>query len=247
MELGLNLQILNIAFYRFVQLTDLVSLRQLLTQHCQDLKLKGSILLSPEGVNGYLAGPVDSVRGFQKFLNENPLFGGIDFKESKSNFIPYQRLRIKLKKEIIATGDSSVQPKRDAVPRVSPQTLKKWLDEQQSFQLLDTRNDYEVEHGSFSQAIHLGLKHFRDFAEKMEKLPLSVKNRPWVVFCTGGIRCEKAGILAKRYGVQEVYQLEGGILNYFKECGGSHYQGGCFVFDERVALDSDLKPIVAGH
>src|SRR5262249_21255406 len=128
--------------------------------------------------------------------------------------------------------------------RISPQRLKKWLDERKDFLLLDTRNDYETAFGSFSGAKKLALQHFSEFAMHIPTLekPISIKQKPIVIFCTGGIRCEKALPLLHAAGYEQIYQLEGGILNYFSQCGTAHYTGTCFVFDERIALDGELRP-----
>ncbi|MFN9914128.1 MAG: rhodanese-like domain-containing protein, partial [Pirellulaceae bacterium] len=120
--------------------------------------------------------------------------------------------------------------------------LKAWLDAGRPVTLLDTRNDYEVELGTFQQAIDLGIHHFRDFPQAAAAIPEEIKARPMVTFCTGGIRCEKAGPYLEQLGFREVYQLDGGILNYFERCGNSHYEGDCFVFDHRVAVTPELKP-----
>ncbi len=234
------LRILNIAFYRFVSLKDLPELKKEICGVCQELGIKGTILISSEGVNGYLAGEIPQIRKFQEYFDQKDPFSGLDYKESYSDFIPFQKMMVKIKKEIIPTGDPEVKPETTEVRRLSAKELHKWLDENKDFDLLDTRNDYEIEYGTFKKATDLKLKHFRDFSKKLDELPPDSRDRPMVMFCTGGIRCEKAGIVAMQKGFQEVYQLDGGILRYFEECGGDHYRGDCFVFDERVALSPDL-------
>lgn len=149
---------------------------------------------------------------------------------------------VKLKKEIIPMGRPDVSPVEMTGDRIAPVELKKWLDENRDFLLLDTRNDYEVELGTFEKAQHLNLRHFRNFAQKLDLLPPEMKDKPVVMFCTGGIRCEKATAYALKSGFKEVYQLEGGILKYFEECRKDHYDGECFVFDHRRTVDSELKP-----
>lgn len=238
------LSVLNTAFYQFVDLTDLPEWKRSIREVCLRLELKGTVLLSPEGMNGYLAGSFAQIREFQAFLRMKPGLSGMVFKESESDFIPFQKLFVKIKKEIIPLGDREIQPHQSLAPRMSPQELKRWLDEGREFHLLDTRNDYEIQWGTFQKATHLDLHTFRQFSKKLDEWPEENKNRPMVMFCTGGIRCEKAALVAIRNGCKEVYQLDGGILKYFEECGGEHYQGHCFVFDERVALDSDLRPAV---
>ncbi len=234
--------ILNIAFYKFIDLTDLPDLRELLREQGERLGLKGSVLLSGEGLNGALAGLDANVREFQSFLGSHPMGQGLVYKESYSEEIPFQKLLIKLKKEIIPLGDSDIKPAQLSGSKISPLELKQWLDENRDFEFLDTRNDYEIQFGTFEKAQSLGLRHFRNFTKKLSALPDDRKLRPLVMFCTGGIRCEKASVAAMKLGFQDVYQLDGGILKYFEECGGSHYRGDCFVFDERVALNSRLEP-----
>lgn len=235
------LRILNISFYQFRDLNHLPELRKSLKDYCLSLGIRGTILLSHEGINSSLAGEIEAIRSFQsRILQEFP---GLQFKESYSETIPFKKLFVKLKKEIIPVGDPEIQPNKLTAERLSVQELKRWLDEGKEFELLDTRNEYEIEYGKFNKATSLELDHFRDFADRLSQVPSQKKEMPVVMYCTGGIRCEKATAIALKQGFREVYQLEGGILKYFEECGGQHYDGNCFVFDERVALDSRLKPV----
>ena len=238
--------ILNIAAYQFVDLDNLDQRRQALRDICAHLALKGSILLSKEGINLFLAGTEAAIRAFTDYLCTDPLFVALNmrdvtFKESWSDEQPFSRMLVKLKQEIIPLGDASIRPKAHTAPAISPEKLKAWLDEERDFTLLDTRNDYEVRVGTFDAATVLDLQNFRDFPESCaDQLPDKTKDKPLVMFCTGGIRCEKASVALERQGYKEVYQLDGGILNYFEQCGGAHYQGDCFVFDKRVAVGADL-------
>ena len=233
------MSILNIAGYKFVPLSDLALLRADLLAVCRELQLKGTILLSLEGINLTLAGECADVESFKNYLKNNPFFSEMSFRESYSSFVPFKKMKIKLKKEIITMRCPEIQPDKHTAPRISPKQLKEWLDEERDFLLLDTRNDYEVDFGTFSRAKHFNLNHFCKFPQEAEKLE---RTKPIVMFCTGGVRCEKAGAYMVEAGFPEVYQLDGGILNYFSEVGGAHYDGECFVFDERVALDSRLQP-----
>jgi UPF0176 protein len=149
---------------------------------------------------------------------------------------------VKIKREIIAFGVQGIAPGRYTSPRVSARQLKQWLDEGKPITLLDTRNNFEVQTGSFDSAVAIGVEDFRDFPKAVSRLPASLKDRPVVSFCTGGIRCEKAAPYLEREGFSQVYQLEGGILKYFQDCGGAHFHGDCFVFDKRVALNPELNP-----
>jgi UPF0176 protein len=234
-----------IAFYRFQQVPAdrLAALRAELKQHCMSWGMKGTILLSTEGINSTVSGPESSIEGFQSWMSTHPVWAGLEFKVSWSKKVPFSRMLVKLKKELIPAGDPTIQPEKATAPRMPAQQLKQWLDEGRDFLLVDTRNRYEMDHGTFQGALDLKLDHFREIGEKFEALPAESKNRPLVLFCTGGIRCEKASVVAQQKGFQEVYQLEGGILKYFEECGGTHYQGNCFVFDYRVAVDPALRPI----
>jgi RluA family pseudouridine synthase len=148
---------------------------------------------------------------------------------------------VKIKKEIIAFGIDGVVPAQKTSPKLPAKELKRWLDEGRKVHLLDTRNDYEYDLGTFDNAIKMGLDHFREFPDGVARLPEELKNEPVVMFCTGGIRCEKAGPYMEMAGFSQVYQLDGGILKYFEEVGGDHYHGECFVFDQRVAVDPSLQ------
>lgn len=233
--------VVNIAAYKFVALERLAERRSEMLALCRQLALKGSILLSPEGINMFLAGSRNSIDSLIVHLREDPCFTDLEVKESFSDYQPFSRMLVKLKNEIIAFGVDGIEPQRETSPRISPHDLKRWLDEGRPVTLLDVRNDFEVETGSFDGARPIGVDDFRSFPAAVRKLPDALKDQPVVTFCTGGIRCEKAGPLMQREGFREVYQLDGGILKYFEECGGDHYHGDCFVFDKRVALDSHLK------
>jgi UPF0176 protein len=148
---------------------------------------------------------------------------------------------VKIKQEIISFGVEGIDPARQPAPRLAPEELRQWLDAGKPVTLLDTRNDYEVDAGTFRGALRTGIRRFRDFPAAVKQLPSEMKDQPVVMFCTGGIRCEKAGPLLLREGFREVYQLDGGILKYFERCGGAHYEGTCYVFDERTTLDAGLN------
>jgi len=233
--------IVNIAAYKFVPLDQLPERRQELRELCQEQELKGTILLTPEGINLFMAGSRDGIDALLAHLRRDPLLAELEVKESFSDYQPFSRLLVKIKKEIIAFGVEGIAPGERTSPKLTPEELKKWLDEGRPVTLLDTRNDYEVELGTFENALPIGVNHFRDFPEAVRQLPEDLKKQPIVMFCTGGIRCEKAGPFMEREGFEQIYQLEGGILKYFEECGGAHYQGDCFVFDHRVALNPKLK------
>jgi UPF0176 protein len=227
---------LNIAAYKFITLTELAGLRLTLKSLAEENQLRGTILLSKEGINLMLTGLPESIINFKNSLGQDIRFADLTYKESTADEQTYNRLLVKIKKEIIAFGIPSVNVIHQKAPYLEPRELKKWLDEKKDIVFLDARNTYEVEAGTFTQAAHLNIQHFRDFPEAAKNLALNLKEKTVVTFCTGGIRCEKAALLLQHYGFKHVYQLEGGILNYFAACGSAHFEGKCFVFDKRTSL-----------
>jgi predicted sulfurtransferase len=234
-------QVLNIAAYKFVRLTSLVGRRDQLRELSRTLQLRGTILLSEEGINLFVAGDAPAVRELLSVIQDDAEVGELDVKESYSDYQPFSRMLVKVKKQIIAFGVPGVDPISAPAAKISPRELKSWLDDGKPICLLDVRNDYEVELGTFDNATAIGVDHFRHFPEAVHQLPVEMKSEPIVMFCTGGIRCEKAGPYMQQAGFREIYQLEGGILKYFEECGQDHFHGECFVFDKRVALDANLQ------
>ncbi|TWU20372.1 oxygen-dependent tRNA uridine(34) hydroxylase TrhO [Bythopirellula polymerisocia] len=232
---------LNVAAYKFTPLTGLFERRERLREYARDLGLKGTILLSPEGVNLFVAGPPGEVRLLLDKLTNDAEIGPLEVKESISDSQPFSRMLVKVKNEIIAFGVPGIDPVNKPTKKISPTELKSWLDEGRPCLLLDVRNNYEVGLGTFENALPIGVDHFRHFPAAVAGLPPETKEQPIVMFCTGGIRCEKAGPFMQQAGFPEVYQLSGGILKYFEDCGDIHYQGECFVFDKRVALDANLQ------
>ncbi len=231
----------NIAAYKFAPLENLKALRESLLKNCKAWALKGTILLSTEGINLFLAGSRESIDRLLAELQTIPGLGKLPVKFSESDHQPFTRMLVRIKKEIIAFGVEGIDPARSPSPKLSPGELKQWLDEGRPVMLLDTRNEYEVKLGTFRNAVTLGIDHFRDFPAAVARLPGKMKHQPIVMFCTGGIRCEKAGPYMQREGFEQVYQLDGGILKYFEDVGGAHYDGECFVFDKRVGVDPELS------
>jgi RluA family pseudouridine synthase len=234
-------EITNIAAYHFAELADLKPLRQRLLGFCKERGLKGTILLSTEGVNLFVAGESGGIEELLAELRAVPGLEALQPKYSSSAHQPFSRMLVRVKKEIIAFGVEGIRPGIRTSPKLSPATLKQWLDEGRRVTLLDTRNDYEVKLGTFRGAIPAGIDHFRDFPKAVDLLPDSMKDEAVVMFCTGGIRCEKAGPYMESRGFRNIHQLDGGILKYFEECGGAHYDGECFVFDQRVGVDPALR------
>jgi predicted sulfurtransferase len=233
--------IINIAGYKFVNLDNLAQLKAELLAFCQSQSIKGTILLGHEGINIMLAAEMAAIKAFEQFLNAIDMFADITFKYSESEQQPYKRMLVKLKKEIVTMGQPDISPAEHPAPNIKPKEFKKWLDEKRDVVVIDTRNDYEYEIGTFEGAMDLHIEHFRDFPAAIAQLDESLKDKPVVVFCTGGIRCEKAAPYMIKQGFKEVYQLEGGILKYFEECKDAHYRGDCFVFDDRVAVNANLE------
>ncbi|WP_425613739.1 sulfurtransferase [Anatilimnocola sp. NA78] len=233
--------IINIAAYKFAPLAELKPLREELLRQCKAWNLKGTILLSTEGINLFVAGERENVEQLLTVLRSIPGLENLAVKVSESDRQPFTRMLVRIKQEIIAFGVPGIDPARSPSPKLSPRELKQWLDEGRPVTLLDTRNEYEVKLGTFKQALNIGIDHFREFPAAVDRLPSELKQQPIVMFCTGGIRCEKAGPFMQREGFEQVYQLEGGILKYFEDVGGDHYSGECFVFDQRVGLDPNLS------
>lgn len=232
--------VVNIAAYKFLPLSDLASLRARLKSLCSRAELKGSILLSPEGINLFVAGAAASIDLLLTELRSWPGLADLQPKVSETEHQPFRRMLVRLKKEIIAFGVPGIDPARRTSPKLPAAQLKRWLDEGRPLTLLDTRNDYEIKLGTFKNAVPIGIDHFREFPEAVAQLPERLKEQTVVMFCTGGIRCEKAGPFMEQAGFKNILQLDGGILKYFEECGGEHYDGECFVFDQRVGLDPNL-------
>jgi RluA family pseudouridine synthase len=233
--------IINISSYKFVPLDQLPERRAAIHHRAVELGLRGTVLLSHEGINLFVAGPPQSIHRFVDFLRSDPALSDLQPKESTNDYQPFNRMLVKIKKEIIAFGIDGVAPGQRTSAKLPATELKKWLDEGRKVHLLDARNDYEYDLGTFDNAIRMGLDHFREFPEAVHRLPEELKDEPIVMFCTGGIRCEKAGPFMEMAGFRNVYQLDGGILKYFEEVGGDHYHGECFVFDQRVAVDPSLR------
>lgn len=239
--------VLNLAAYRFVRIADAPVLRERLLADAAASGLRGTILLAEEGINLFLAGEPDALRGFMARLRADARFAGLQAKESWSPVPPFQRLRVRVKREIIRMDHPAIQPAQARAPAVDAATAKRWLDqghddEGRPLVMLDTRNAFEVDHGSFDGAVDWRIGRFSEFPRALAAHRDELAGKTVVSFCTGGIRCEKAVLYMQALGMQNVWQLEGGILKYFEEAGGAHFHGDCFVFDEREALDAQLKP-----
>jgi predicted sulfurtransferase len=233
--------IVNIAGYRFVDLPDRDALQAPFQNVCAEQELKGTILLSPEGINFFLAGLQPQIDAFIAYLEQDERFVGIELKISHSDYQPFRRMNVRLKNEIISLGLDHIRPAEFTGDEITPTEFKQWLDEGKEVIVLDTRNDYECRVGTFENAMELDIQSFRQFPKAVSEMPDELKDKPVVMFCTGGIRCEKASVVMLDAGFTNVKQLKGGILGYFEEVGGAHWNGDCFVFDHRVALNPQLE------
>lgn len=241
--------ILNAAAYQFTPIADPPVLAERLHAWAEEAGLRGSALVAPEGINLFFAGSDAGVRGLFARLHADPRFAGMRVKYSHSKAQPFARLKVKVKPEIISFRREDASPLARRAPTVSASTLSQWLaqghdDAGKRVVMLDTRNQQEVEYGTFSGALTLPIDKFTDLPAALEPHRDSLADATVVSFCTGGIRCEKAALWMQESGMGNVLQLDGGILGYFEEVGGQGYEGRCFVFDERVALDPALEPLI---
>jgi UPF0176 protein len=240
-------QIFNIAAYKFVSLENLEQRRLVLLEQTQAQTLKGTILLTPEGINLFLAGTQENIDQFLVWLRQDPAFADLEVKYSVSADLPFKKMLIKIKREIIRMNHPTIRPEAGRAPAVDAQTAARWItqgcdDTGRPVVLLDTRNDFEVDAGTFVGAINWHLTKFTEFPQAVLDHKDELAGKTVISFCTGGIRCEKAAIFMGEVGIENVYQLDGGILKYFEQTGGVGYQGNCFVFDERRTLDPTLQP-----
>jgi UPF0176 protein len=236
----------NIAAYKFITFNDTADKRPQFRALCDELGLKGTILLSPEGINLFLAGLREPIDRFLAWLHADERFADLQVKESYSDRQPFTKMLVKLKREIITMKNPLIQPEKGRAPAVDAQTLKRWLDQGRDdtgkpVVMVDTRNAFEVDVGTFDNTIDYRIDKFSEFPEVIAQNRDQLAGKTVVTFCTGGIRCEKAAIHMQNVGFDSVYQLEGGILKYFEEVGGAHYTGDCFVFDYRTALNPKLE------
>lgn len=242
-----RMSIVNISAYKFISLDDLPALREQLLARCEALALRGTILLAPEGINLFLAGAREQIDGFMEQLHGDARFADIAPKESLSDSVPFGRMRVRIKREIITMRLPAIRPEGGRAPAVDAVTLQRWLDrghddDGREVVLLDTRNDYETDLGKFAQAVDYRLANFTAFPQAIATDRARYAGKTVVSYCTGGIRCEKAALHMNALGMEHVYQLEGGILKYLEQTDATHWRGECFVFDGRGAVDADLRP-----
>ena len=236
-----NFDVLNVAGYKFEPLNDIDALIPGFQSICDDLDLKGSIYFSPNGINFSLAGREEAIEQYLLYMEQDERFLDIPLKKTYSETQPFRRMKVRPKKEIISLGRNDINPRELTGNYVTPQELFSMYENNEDVIVLDTRNEYETRVGLFENAVDLQLDTFRDFPDAIKHLPEEYKDKQIVMYCTGGIRCEKASAVMLKAGFSDVRQLEGGVLDYFKETGGKYWNGDCFVFDERVALDTNLN------
>lgn len=236
-----TLKISNITGYKFIPITDRKSLQGKIQKHSNKLGLKGTVLISEEGLNFSIAGEHKAIQDFIKFLRSDKRFSEIDIKTTYNDYQPFRKMLVRIKKEIISMGIDEIDPFTFTGEKITPKELQDKLNNNEDIVLLDTRNEYEVRLGTFEDAVDLNLDSFRDFPNKIMSFDQKMKNKEIVMFCTGGVRCEKASALMLKNGFKNVKQIDGGVIKYFEDTGGSYWNGDCFVFDDRVALDKNLN------
>lgn len=243
---------LNLAAYLFVDIDDPHALAAHLHQAADAADLKGTILVAGEGINLFLAGADTALRGFVDALRADPRLASLHPRYSHSQGVPFARLKVKVKPEIISFRKPDATPlaQGERAPAVAPATVARWLaqggrdDAGRPVVMLDTRNAQEIAYGTFEGALTLPISRFTELPAALEPHREALADATVVSFCTGGIRCEKAALWMRQDGMDNVLQLDGGILGWFEQVGGQGYDGHCFVFDERVALDPQLRPLV---
>lgn len=244
-------EFLTAALYQFVELPDFAGLQAPLLAHCEAHAVKGTLLLAPEGINGTIAGRPEDVHAVLAFLRQDPRLADLEHKQAFSDHVPFYRMKVRLKREIVTMGVPDVHPALMAGQYVEPQEWNQLISDP-GVVLVDTRNDYEVSIGTFEGAINPATHSFSELPGWVERemaaggrLSGTDGKRPRVaMFCTGGIRCEKSTALLRAHGFDEVYHLQGGILKYLETVpeAQSRWQGECFVFDERVSVGHGLQP-----
>jgi len=239
-------EIVVAAFYKFANLSDFSQLQAPFLDFCLSAKINGTILLASEGINGTVAGSRESIDSLMAFLRSEPRLHDIEHKESFTNELPFDRMKVKLKKEIVPLGVPTVDPNKLVGTYVSPEDWNALISDPEVI-IVDTRNDYEVDIGTFKGAMDPKTKRFRDFPSFVSKNLDPDKHKKVAMFCTGGIRCEKASSFMLQQGFKEVFHLKGGILKYLEKISAdkSLWDGECFVFDQRIAVGNGL--IVGDH
>ena len=226
------------SFYKYVNINNLNSFQKEHQQFCNNLKIKGKILISNEGINGTISGSKDKIIEYENYLLKNNLFSDVMFKHSFDKVHPFKKTIVRIRNEIVTSNFNVDVNKKGAY--ISPKSLKLALDNNEDLVLLDARNNYESKIGKFKNAITPNIKTFKDFKKIIPNLS-KFKDKKVVMYCTGGVRCEKASALLKENGFSNVMQIEGGILNYIQQFPDSYFEGRCFVFDDRLSIPTGKK------
>jgi UPF0176 protein len=231
-----------VALYHFTRFENHFDLRELLQKKCEQLGICGSLLLATEGINGTIAGTNDSIEKILSYIKDIPDCANLEYKKSVSKLPPFPRMKVKLKNEIVTMGQPNIDPKARVGHYVDPSDWNKMLNDPDVV-VIDTRNEYEVDIGTFKGAINPHTSSFREFPAWWEKNKKKFQNKRIAMFCTGGIRCEKSTNYLIGQGVENVSHLKGGILKYLEETPEkkSEWVGDCFVFDARVSVGHELK------
>jgi UPF0176 protein len=229
-----------VAFYKFTQLTNPSELQTTLKEVCKAHAILGTLLVAPEGLNGTVAGTEEDIKALVNFFNAHPLLRGLACKYSVSEIKPFEKLKVYLKKEIVALHRPDINPYHKTGEFVSPEDWNSLISDPEVF-VIDTRNTYETELGTFKGAVDPKTEHFRDFPNYVKSALDPQKHKKIAMFCTGGIRCEKASAYLLEQGFENVYQLNGGILKYLEQIPpeNSLWEGKCFIFDERITLERE--------
>lgn len=235
------------AFYKFAPVEDYESLKAPLLQLMNDNEIKGTVILASEGINGTICGDENTVAVFFSWLKHSLNLNDIPHNITFDDQIPFDKAKVKLRSEIVSMGVDGINPAQQTGNHVAPEKWNELLMDPE-VEVIDTRNEYEVSLGTFQNASNPDTLNFRDFPEYVQKNLQDKKNKKIAMFCTGGIRCEKSTAYLLNQGFSEVYQLDGGILNYLQTVPqeDSLWQGNCFVFDDRIALDAQLKKLEKG-
>ena len=236
---------LTAAFYKFFDFDDFEAYQASLQSECESLGIKGTVLLAREGINGTIAGEPANVRQILAFIRSDSRIADLEHKEALATEPPFHRMKVRLKKEIVTMGQPAVKPSESTGEYVAPEDWNDLISDPDVI-VIDTRNDYEVALGTFQNARDPKTGAFRELPEKLKSDPGITPDKKIAMFCTGGIRCEKSTAYLRQQGFEQVYHLKGGILKYLETVPKeqSLFRGECFVFDERVSVDHDLKP---GH
>ena len=240
-SLLVNMPITVVALYRFARFTRFLDLQAPLATLCRDLGIKGTLLLAHEGINGTVAGSRASITKLVEFLEAIPEISGMEIKYSFAPVMPFNRMKVRLKKEIVTMGEADIDPLLTVGTYVAPKDWNALIADPDTI-VIDTRNDYETRVGTFAKAVDPNTKEFNEFPQWLREHKDELVGKKVAMFCTGGIRCEKATAFAKEIGLEDVYHLKGGILAYLEQVPAedSRWEGECFVFDERVTVGHGL-------